>query len=67
MADIDVVKKDSRSRLWLWILMIAVIAFVLWFLMARSRPRQIGSWLDEAQPSVGIGQTIVPQGGAAHS
>ena len=43
MADIDVVKKESGSKVWLWILMIAVIAFVLWFLMGgMQQPQQTG-------------------------
>jgi hypothetical protein len=54
MADIDVVKKDSGSKLWLWILMIAVLAFVLWFLMGgMQEPQQTGWLLNEAAPSTG--------------
>jgi hypothetical protein len=47
MADIDVVKKESGSKLWLWILLIAVAALIIWFMMSGSQPEQVGA-LDDA-------------------
>lgn len=47
MADIDVVKKESGSKLWLWILLIAVAALIIWFMMSASQPDQVGA-LDDA-------------------
>ena len=32
MADIDVVKKDSRA--WIWIVLALVLAVILWFALA---------------------------------
>ena len=51
MAEIDVVKKDSGSKLWLWILLIAVAALILWFLMSGSQPQQTG-WMLDVDPTV---------------
>jgi hypothetical protein len=45
MADIDVVKKGSR--VWLWVLMLVVLALVLWFAMAGSNTPQTGFMFDE--------------------
>jgi hypothetical protein len=41
MADIDVVKKGSRT--WVWFLVLAVLALILWFLFASSGPRTVGA------------------------
>jgi hypothetical protein len=38
MADIDVVKKGSGSRAWLWVLMLVVLAIVLWMVLAGGGP-----------------------------
>jgi hypothetical protein len=35
MADIDVVKRGSRT--WLWILMIVIVALIAWFMLGGSR------------------------------
>jgi hypothetical protein len=32
MADIDVVKKGSRT--WLWVVLLLVLALIIWFMMA---------------------------------
>lgn len=53
MADIDVVKKDSGSKLWLWILLIAVGALIVWFMMSGSQPQQLGS-LDDVWPVLSL-------------
>jgi ABC-type uncharacterized transport system permease subunit len=36
MADIDVVKK--RSRTWLWIVLAIAVVLAIWFLMTRTTP-----------------------------
>jgi hypothetical protein len=48
MADIDVVKKGSRA--WVWIVMIAILALVVWFIMAGNRPRTVGQLEIGGQP-----------------
>jgi Tfp pilus assembly protein PilN len=68
MADIDVVKKDSGSKVWLWILMIAVIAFVVWFLMGgMQQPQQTGRQLNETMLSTDVAQVRSELSGMAQS
>lgn len=40
MADIDVVKKGSR--MWMWVVMVAVLALVIWFLFMGNSPDTYG-------------------------
>ena len=47
MADIDVVKKGSRT--WMWIVLAIVIVLALWFLMAGTRGPQVYR-IDGGQP-----------------
>jgi hypothetical protein len=46
MTEIDVVKKGSRT--WLWVLMIIALAIVLWFMFAGGNT-QSGSLLEEGR------------------
>lgn len=48
MADIDVVKKGSRA--WLWILMLVILAVILGYAMAGSRPATPGASNMGGQP-----------------
>jgi hypothetical protein len=49
MADIDIVKKSSRT--WLWVVLAIVGALVLWFVIAGTRgPETTGSLFDTPQP-----------------
>jgi hypothetical protein len=58
MADIDVVKKGSTT--WLWIvLVLAAVALVLWFALARNHAPQTGFNIDQGvQPMVTVGALI---------
>ena len=51
MADIDVVKKGSRT--WIWIVMLLVLALIVWFLMAGTGPDVSGS-LELQEGAVGV-------------
>lgn len=33
MADIDVVKKSSGSSVWLWVMMLVLLAIILWMFL----------------------------------
>jgi hypothetical protein len=48
MADIDVVKKGSRT--WLWLLIALAIVLMLWFLMGRDTTSRVGWQLNEGGP-----------------
>lgn len=48
MADIDVVKKGSRT--WPWILMLVALALILWFVMTRNNTPPTGRMLDAGGP-----------------
>lgn len=50
MADIDVVKKESRT--WLWVLLVLAALLILWFLMSRgdAGTQQIGQLFEGRQP-----------------
>jgi hypothetical protein len=73
MTEIDVVKKGSRT--WLWVLMIIALALVLWFMFAGGNTRS-GSLLEEgrqphlaaafaaAQPLITGGTNPAPDGSA---
>jgi 4-amino-4-deoxy-L-arabinose transferase-like glycosyltransferase len=50
MAEIDVVKK--RSRAWIWVLMLVVLALVLWLIMRSTGGESTGGYLQEAQPHI---------------
>jgi hypothetical protein len=50
MADIDVVKKDSGSNVWLWVILALVIVAIVWYVMARPGAAQAG-WLPHVAPS----------------
>jgi hypothetical protein len=48
MADIDVVKKPSRT--WLWVLMAIIAALVLWFVVMPTRgPEGTGGALFDSE------------------
>ena len=46
MTEIDVVKKGSRT--WLWVLMIVALALVLWFMFAGGN-NQSGGLIEEGR------------------
>jgi 4-amino-4-deoxy-L-arabinose transferase-like glycosyltransferase len=50
MAEIDVVKK--RSRTWIWVLLLVTLALVLWFVMGSARDESTGVYLQHGQPLV---------------
>ena len=50
MAEIDVVKK--RSRAWIWVLMLVVLALVLWFMMGNTGEQRTGVYLQDGQPHI---------------
>jgi len=51
MADIDVVKKGSNT--WLWIvLVLAAVALILWFAVARNHAPQTGFRIDNGVESI---------------
>ena len=45
MADIDVVKKGSRT--WLWMLIAALVVIGMFFLMGRDKAPRTGSRIEE--------------------
>ncbi len=53
MADIDVVKKGSNT--WLWVvLVLAAVAFVLWFALARNHAPQTGFRIEPGVESFAV-------------
>lgn len=48
MADIDVVKKGSR--VWLWILMLVVLAVILWLVMGGMSADRTSSMEQRGEP-----------------
>jgi hypothetical protein len=48
MADIDVVKKGSRT--WIWIVLAIALALILWFVMAGTGTRETGNLLQGDGP-----------------
>jgi hypothetical protein len=57
MADIDVVKKGSRT--WIWIVVAIALALILWFVMAGTGARETGSLLH--------GEGLLHAGGGSHN
>jgi hypothetical protein len=49
MAEIDVVKK--RSRAWIWVLMLVILALVLWFTIGSAGDERTGVYL-HGQPHI---------------
>ena len=49
MADIDVVKKGSRS--WIWIVLVVILALVAWLAFRGNRPRTVGQ-LESGRPAI---------------
>jgi hypothetical protein len=45
MADIDVVKKGSKT--WLWVVIAIVIVLALWFVMGRETTSRVGWQIQE--------------------
>jgi hypothetical protein len=59
MIDIDVVKKGSRT--WLWILMLVMLALIFWFVMTGSNTPQTGSMLDAGGPFAEAAPALVSE------
>jgi 4-amino-4-deoxy-L-arabinose transferase-like glycosyltransferase len=50
MAEIDIVKK--RSRTWMWVLMLVILALVLWFVIGNTGQDRTGAYEEKGQPQI---------------